>query len=346
MRHRTGTKILLSLLQIVFLLAPAFAKSAPMSADEVNNFLVGENSWLANGYYTNNLIPEYINVPYPVPNDDGSDSKLEYVQARQAYVDTFYNKTVAQLIYEEAAQHDINPRLILTLLQRESSAITQSTPSSTTREAWSLFYMYNERMKDCLSAVYLDGRGDITKCNDADWPRPSGAPWGSSDYRQRAYDFGGIGQQIAYATAQLRSLHDNSCSNLTISVDGSNLTVNNAASCALYTYTPHAASYDTNSAFYTNWASWWSGTPNGGAYDATNIISEENFKYSASSTPPPPPPRKAGDANDDSAVDSTDLSILADQWGKNVAANTGADYNGDGVVDSTDLSILADAWGK
>ena len=61
---------------------------------------------------------------------------------------------------------------------------------------------------------------------------------------------------------------------------------------------------------------------------------------------PPPSARKAGDASGDGAVDSTDLSILADQWGKNVSANTGADWNGDGIVDSTDLSILADAWGK
>lgn len=341
MRLKINLKKVLLLIQIAFLFVPLGVKSAPMSTDEINNFLVSKSSWLAN--YT---IPEYINVPYPIPNAEGNDSILAYVDARQAYYDTFFNKTVAQLINEEAIQHNINPRLILTILQRESSSITQSTPSSTTRQAWPMFYMYDEEMKDCLSATYLDGRGDVSKCNDPDWPRPSGSPWGSPDYRQRAIDFGGVGQQIAYATAQLRSLHDNYCSNLTVSVDGTGLTVSNAASCALYKYTPHTVSYNADSAFYQRWVEWWGGTPNSGAYSAATIISEENFQYSAPSSPPTPPPRKAGDASGDNAVESTDLSILADQWGKSVAANTGADFNGDGVVDSTDLSILADAWGK
>ncbi len=353
MKSKTYITISILLLQIIFLFAPLTAKSAPMSIDEINNFLVGKNSWLANGYYANNLIPEYINVPYPVPNDDRTDSKLEYVAARQAYVDTFFNKTVAQLINEEAIQHDINPRLILVLFERESNSITQAYPhytvggvdyASSTREAWPLFYMYDERMKDCLSADYLDGRGDVSKCNDIKWPKNVGSP----NYYQRAYDFGGVGQQIAYATAQLRNIHDNYCTNLTVSVDGSDLTASNAASCALYTYTPHAGSYNTKSAFYQRWAEWWGGTPNGGAYSATDIISEENFKYSAAAPPPstPAPPAKAGDCDRSGVVDSTDLSILADSWGKQVAVYTQADLNGDGVVDSTDLSILADGWGK
>lgn len=56
--------------------------------------------------------------------------------------------------------------------------------------------------------------------------------------------------------------------------------------------------------------------------------------------------KKTADANDDGSVDSTDLSILADSWGKGVSSETAGDLNGDSVVDSTDLSILADAWGK
>lgn len=55
---------------------------------------------------------------------------------------------------------------------------------------------------------------------------------------------------------------------------------------------------------------------------------------------------KRADSNGDDLVDSTELSILADAWGKTVEAYTAGDYNGDGSVDSTDLSILADAWGK
>lgn len=309
-------------------------------------------------------------VGFGVPAIARASVVLEYVDARQAYIDTFYNKTVAQLIYDEANQHNINPRLILVMLQRESSSITQSTPSSTTRAAWPLFYNYDERMANCLN-------GDESSCNDTKYGQPN--------YHYRAENYGGVGQQIAYATAQLRNLQTNGSycgGSLVVSVDGGNLTADNAATCALYKYTPHAVSYNTDSAFYTNWAAWWGGTPNGGAYSATNTISDANFNYVAMSasdinaflvskgswlanytiaeyisvpypvvytapTPTPtPPPRKSGDANGDNSVDSTDLSILADQWGKGVSANTGADFSGDGLVDSTDLSILADAWGK
>ncbi|MCX6810980.1 MAG: hypothetical protein NTY30_04620 [Candidatus Berkelbacteria bacterium] len=292
-----------------------------------------------------------------------SHIELRTVNARQAYLDTFYGKTVAQLIYDESTQHNINPRLILTMLQRESTAITQTSPSSDTRRAWPMFYNYDENMANCLNAS--------TNCNDAKYNKP--------DYSYRAENYGGVGQQIAYSTAQLRNLHDSSSycgGNLAVSVDGNTLTTDNAASCALYKYTPHTVSYDTSSAFYINWQSWWSATPNGGDYSATNIISEANFtnpgdmsadainsfligkgswlgnyliaEYISVPYPvliddaPPAPVRKSGDANGDNAIDLLDLSILATWWG---TTNTDADFNHDGTVDLLDLSILASAWG-
>jgi hypothetical protein len=233
--------------------------------------------------------------------------------------------------------------------------------------------MYNERMADCLNGIE-------SSCTDLGYSGLGPFP----TYRERAYDFGGVGQQIAYATAQLRHLHDGAdhCAvSHTVSVDGNSLTTDNAASCVLYLYTPHAVSYDTNSAYYTRWQEWWSSTPNGGEYSSTNIISEDNFSNTASMTanqindflvtqgswlanfnipeyisvaypivyvapPPPPPPRKTGDSNSDGVIDIADLSILSDNWGKNVTANTSADFNGDGLVDIVDLSILSDNWGK
>ena len=302
--------------------------------------------------------------------------ELRYVNARQAYVDTFFNKTVAQLISEESVQHHINPRLILVMLQRESSAIFQTAPSSTTRSAWPLFYNYDERMADCLNGVELS-------CNDIKYNK--------ADYAYRAENYGGVGQQIAYATAQLRNLAgdgnpDNNtyCENsLVVSVDGNDITADDAGTCALYKYTPHTVSYDTASAFYNRWHEWWGGYPNGEGFVIKNTISPDNFNNTSPLSAqdietflathgengaaswlanymipefisvaypgiyvPPAPARKAGDADSSGGIDSTDLSILADAWGKSVAANTSADFNGDGVVDSTDLSILADAWGK
>lgn len=290
--------------------------------------------------------------------------ELRTVNARQAYIDTFFNKSVAQLIYDETTQHNINPRLILVMLQRESSAVTQTSPSSDTRRAWPMFYNYDENMANCLNAGL--------NCNDAKYGKP--------DYSYRAENYGGVGQQIAYATAQLRNLHDNASycgSSTAVSVDGNTITADNAATCALYKYTPHTVSYDTNSAFYTNWVSWWGATPNGGAYSATNTISETNFSNPGDMTADaintflngkgswlssmglipeyisvpypvlvddtPPPARKTGDANNDSRVDLLDLSILATWWG---TSNTDADFNHDGAVDLLDLSILASAWGS
>lgn len=295
--------------------------------------------------------------------------ELRYVNARQAYIDTFFNKTVAQLIYDESAQHDINPRLILIMIQKESSAVTRSEPSSDTTRAWPLFYNYDERMANCL----LLG----TDCTDTKYNKP--------DYAWRAENFGGVGQQIAYATAQLRNLagdgnpaNGNYCEgNNSVSVDGGTIVTANAGSCALYKYTPHYSSYNTGSSFYTNWISWWGGTPNGGDYSSANIISDNNFRnanpLSAAeiesflntkgswmkaytipeyisvpypvlvSDAPPPTERKTGDANRDGNVDLLDLSLIATHWGGN---NADADLNSDGTVDLLDLSILAGAWGS
>lgn len=290
--------------------------------------------------------------------------ELRTVNARQAYFDTFYGKIVAQLIYDESVQHNVNPRLVLIMLQRESSAITQGTPSSDTRRAWPMFYNYDENMALCLT----EGKN----CTDTKYNKP--------DYSYRAENYGGVGQQIAYATAQLRNLHDSSSycgSSYAVSVDGGTIDTDNASSCALYKYTPHVVSYNTDSAFYTNWQSWWSATPNGGAYSQTNIISEANFANGSPMTadqinsfltgkgswlgnyliaeyisvpypvlvddaPPAAPARKTGDANGDNAVDLLDLSILATYWG---TSNGESDFNHDGSVDLLDLSILASAWG-
>lgn len=286
--------------------------------------------------------------------------ELRTVNARQAYLDSFYNKTVAQLIYEESTQHNINPRFILTILQRESSSITQTTPSSDTRRAWPMFYNYDENMANCLNYG--------TNCTDVKYNKP--------DYSYRAENYGGVGQQIAYATAQFRNLHDSASycgGSLAVSVDGATVTTDNPASCALYKYTPHAVSYNTDSAFYTRWQEWWGGTPNGGAYSATNVISEANFTNSAPMTAeeinnflasktswlasymiaeyisvPYPvlvedaPPRKTGDFNGDNSVDLLDLSIMAAWWG---TTSSDADCNHDGTIDLLDLSILASNWG-
>lgn len=300
--------------------------------------------------------------------------ELHYVNAEQYFINeqnqriNLYGVSVAQLIVSEAAEHNINPRMIIAIMQRESSAITQPTPSSTTTEAWSMFYNYDETMADCLY-----DRNNAA-CADAKYGKP--------DYRWRAENYGGVGQQIAYSIFNFNDLYNSYKDgyNNPTQIDGQTITCENVPTRLLYAYTPHISAYTANSNFYKYYLEYW-GEPPTTTLSVNNVISEANFRntspmtaeqvqtfltekgswlasYGAGNLIPqfisvpypvyisPAPSRKAGDGNGDNGVDSTDLSILADQWGKGVSANTGADFNGDGVVDSTDLSILADAWGK
>jgi len=202
-----------------------FTDSGSMNATDINNFLASKSSWLAN--YT---IPEYIDVPYP------TSGGLQTVSVRQ-YYDAggvpFYNKSVAQLIYEEAREHSVSPKVILTTLQKESSAVTRSQPSSGTTQAWPMFYGYNESMADCFNTG--------NNCND-------------SAYRDKAINLGGVGQQIAYAAAWFGnkySYYSGSYSS-PISIDGMTITCGSLGTRVLYTYTPHV-----QTSFYNIWSNWW-----------------------------------------------------------------------------------------
>lgn len=321
-----------------------------------------------------------------LPTASHASIVLEYVSAWQAFDanSTFYNKSVAQLIDEESRQHDINPRLILTLLQRESSSITQPSPSSTTRAAWPLFYMYNERMAACLN-------GDEASCNDTSWPAG-----GSANYRQRAYDFGGVGQQIAYASYNFQNKYSSYSSTYSspVVIDGQTITSANIATRVLYAYTPHICSYNDSSNslcpdtydadgdgnrseilvsnFYYYWNLWWGGSPNGGVYNQNNIISDANFKYVAMSVTDinsflvsqgswlanytiaeyisvPYPvvynPVPVRKTGDINGDNAIDLLDLSILAAWWGTANIDVDFNHDGVVDLLDLSTLASAWG-
>ena len=53
-----------------------------------------------------------------------------------------------------------------------------------------------------------------------------------------------------------------------------------------------------------------------------------------------------GDTNGDDIVDATDVSVLADNWGKDVSGGASmGDFNDDGRVNAADASILAANWG-
>lgn len=280
-----------------------------------------------------------------------------------------YGKTVAQLLVEEAEQHNINPRMMLTLMQRESSAITQSSPSSETRRAWPLFYMYDERMATCLN------QKDPNYCSDARFGNPT--------YKERAEVYGGLGHQIAYSMYNFQNKYNYYLANGNYSydttIDGEVIHPKNIATKVLYAYTPHFSAYNTSSNFWTYYTQWW-GSPNGGDYDRENVFSDANFLNTSPMTAneinswlkskgswladyvipeyvgvpyptveggavniPPPVP---GDFNSDRVVDILDLSKFASYWGQTDPGDYLVDINQDGSVDILDLSALASFWSQ
>ncbi|MEI8143281.1 MAG: dockerin type I domain-containing protein [Candidatus Berkelbacteria bacterium] len=317
-------------------------------------------------------IASLISFPMNAVAADGQVS-LVTVSSRQVSGNgtVFYGKTVAQLIADESNEHNINPRMILAILQRESSSITQTSPSSETVRTWPMFYMYDERMATCLN------QKDPNYCSDA--------LYGNATYLERANVFGGLGHQIAYSVYNFDTMYNKYASSGNYSndttVDGTIINPANIATKVLYAYTPHISAYNTNSNFWTYYTKWW-GAPNGGVNNINNIFSNDDFRNSspmtgtqindwlksvpgagrswladyviseyiavpypsvaggAVNTPPPVP----GDFNGDRTVEILDLSMFASYWGQTDPGNPLVDMNRDGVVDIVDLSMLASYW--
>lgn len=318
-----------------------FTNTSTMSAQNIEDFLCDPThnvdqqgpSWLCGYSYT---IPSTINIPYPT-SPDGVNIVMQNVNADQSYVSqgqqiNLYDKKVSKLIYDESQQHGINPQVILAMLQKESGSITNWSrldlnnghngyssasvfnANHPTPTAWPLFYTYDEDMGGCLN-------GDASRCT-AYYPNGT-----LKDYRQISYDYGGVGQQIAYAAFSLQKNYNIFLANPNL--NGSTFCNGNpcanAATRDLYNYTPHA-----QTSFYSVFNNWFG--------DPTYVPPAPDAPVSQRIIP--------GDANEDQHVNSTDLSILAGTWGQTVAANTGADFSGDEVINSTDLSILAGNWGR
>jgi hypothetical protein len=202
-----------------------FLRSNSMTATDINNFFVSKGSWLANY-----VIPEYIDVPYFCKDGNGNNV-TQTVSVRQWHVNNFplYGMTVASLLADRAAVNGLNPEVMLVLLERESSAISRSSPSSTMTQAWPIFYGFDETLAsygyDCATA------------------------------QQKASDFGGLGQQIAYGTFGIKKNYTDSTDwNNPLTIDGVTFTPESRATRALYRYTPHIHNGNHNFwYFYTTW---------------------------------------------------------------------------------------------
>ena len=80
------------------------------------------------------------------------------------------------------------------------------------------------------------------------------------------------------------------------------------------------------------------------AYDVSGNTNSASVVVTISNTTPPI--TKKCDINNDTRLDSKDLSILLANYNKPVPLNTKGDCNGDSRVDTKDLFILLGGWGK
>ncbi len=344
-----------------------FSNKSSMTAAEINNFLKARNS-----FFADYIIPESVQVPYP------TSSVIKYATAKQGNSTngmTLYGKTVAQLIFDEANEHGINPQIILATMEKESSAVTMQKDqfaSSPSRVAWPMFYMYDETMGQCLNSGQ--------NCSN------------ESYFQSVAQNYGGVGQQIAYAAAFLgtemneyshggrclKRLNGNSCSssesyNQPITIDKQTITAKTIGTRILYLYTPHIAGAQS---FFDIFSGWW-GVPNSGSASAVmsnsptndttqDIVETYNSKLTVTGTKQDNVQAyfegqliaglNTENWQNDFTVDfgTNNYSIEYKDGSGNVVGKKTiqivrhklADINGDGKVNALDLSILANYWGK
>lgn len=216
----------------------------------VNNFLREKGSWLREY-----RISEYQEVPFKYRDGSGNCvwSSTSVRQHNDASGETLYNILAGDLIAKEGHDHGINPQVMLATLEKESSAISRSSVQSSAVEMWVLGYGWNDTMAAC--------------------------GYDHDTARQRAINFGGVGQQIAYATNGLRSLYNASASNYGTpftTTDGGYIVAENQATRALYRYTPYV--YNGNYNFWYFYNLWFLDIPSFLTVDA--VGTDEEGMYS------------------------------------------------------------------
>ncbi len=291
--------------------------------------------------YANYTIPEYVTVAYPI-----GQGQWGYVAVRQWHDTTgaiFYGKTVARLIWEEAQEHGISPRFMLTHIQKESSGVTENIIGQP-RDHWALGYGYPDQMDACYdSGAYC-------------------SPEEVAAYRQRAIDYGGVGQQIAYATSWFQRHYGDF--NPPQPATGQSFNCMNRPTCLMYLYTPHIGG---NQNFYNIFLGWFGDPGTVISYNDTSPIDTRTYGTSI---------RFNGSKEVDTEVYFGDEWVGTNgfiSWGKDLNLPVGtytntvtykkngqvvatksikivrqkeADINGDNSVNILDLSILSNSYGQ
>lgn len=166
--------------------------SANWTTADVQNFLVRRGSFLAN---------------YSCPDYNG------------------VVKSAADIIYNAAAQYQINPKYILVTLQKEQSLVTDDSPTQ----------------------------------KQLDWAAGYGICDNCSMDEARVQKFRGFGKQVDNAAGVMRWYYNNQANPIVkkkdtpIRIDNSEVTPLSWATAFLYTYTPHLHG---NQNFYRIWSTW------------------------------------------------------------------------------------------
>jgi len=208
-----------------------FTNYNSMTLDEIQNFLEKNESYLANY-----IIPTEEKVPFCYKNG----KSLIQVSQKNA------GKKISELIFAEAQEHQINPQVILTTIQKESSAINLKNMPNQWRHAWILGYGYNDNMANCTYSL--------------------------KKAKTRAIDLGGIGNQITYAFWWFQNNFNNGLGPNNSKVGDKivlfngrkgqiEVSLSNRATACLYKYTPHV--YNGNYNFWKNYQTWFVNQPYG-----------------------------------------------------------------------------------
>lgn len=330
---RTICAILLGAFFVAYLPVTANAQTASdfLGSGAQNNILSNENFIDINSMdvatiqafliANNSTLKDYIDTSAVGANR--SASQIIYDASRGLYDASV---GTAKGITIDSTTGTISPKVILVFLQKEQSLITTQI-----------------RDENALNRAMGYSCPDNGSCNPAYAGFAMQVGWGAWQLR---YNYEASKNNLDWWNTNYGVGNTSTCyvgqTKTFVDYTGSyTVTLSNATTASIYRYTPHVFDSAYNVWNLFNYTFFPSSTP-----APAPPAPGETPATEPSPPPPPPPPRKAGDGNGDNTVDSTDLSILADQWGKNVTTDTGADFSKDGIVDSTDLSILADGWGK
>ncbi|MCX6808579.1 MAG: hypothetical protein NTW50_02845 [Candidatus Berkelbacteria bacterium] len=323
-----------------------------MTVDQIQSFLASHNSVLTN-------------------YSDGGRS------AAQIILDASYGRYDAAgtwngIVINEST-HTVSPKVLLVVLQKEQSLITQSSVGD--RAIYAAMGCY------CYNGVSGDNNGN--GCKD------------STEGFSKQVENGAWLLRYSYERAQGKGLDYQVGQEFTTS-DGYNVKLLNAATASLYRYTPYV--FNGNFNFYNYYNTWFVAHPDTNTNDQTpftlktyvntqklsgyktsdakaylggqlladtgsttwelNLTSlafgTNNYSVTYKSGDGTTlgsksiviVVQKPGDIDGSGTVGLQDLSVLAGYWGQTSPEEPLSDLNGDHVVDIQDLSILAGYWGQ